>query len=90
MPAPRFQATIREALPLGERLLLSVEWANTRPALPCRVRVEGTPHTLLVLEMQASPTLWLLGQLTLIAEASAGAEWRSWPGRTLLAVETET
>ncbi|WP_425147860.1 hypothetical protein [Deinococcus sp.] len=91
MPPFSFQAIIRDALPLdgplGRRYLLSVAGATARPELPCTARIAHTPDWLTLLEIMPSPTLWLLSEVTLVAQAQGQADWRAWPGR-LLVVET--
>ncbi|GGR36342.1 hypothetical protein [Deinococcus ruber] len=88
MTAPLFRATIRDVVPLGGRFLLSVVGAGSRPQLPCRLRIEGTPTDLTLLDIVNSPTLWLLSEVTLVVEAQAQADWRSWAGRVVAEVST--
>ena len=82
-----FQAQIADVVPLGPRFLLSVRGASRRPELPCQAAVEGSDDTLLLLEMVSPPALWLLGEVTLVAEvvgpASGRPDWRRWSGRIL-------
>ncbi|ULH16401.1 hypothetical protein MF271_07380 [Deinococcus sp. KNUC1210] len=86
MTGPLFSATIRDAVPLGGRFLLSVVGAGTRPQLPCRLRIEGLPDELTLLDIVSSPTLWLLSEVTLVVEAQAQADWRGWAGRVVAEV----
>ena len=85
LPLPAFQAQIADVVPLGSRLLLSVRGANRRPELPCMASIGGSGERVRLLELVSPPTLWLLGEVTLVAEADAGAAWRGWVGRTLSA-----
>jgi len=80
------QATVTDVVPLGPRLLLSVRGLSRRPALPATGRIVQTGETLNLLDLTHSPTLWLLSEATLLAEAAPGqaANWRAWPGATLL------
>ena len=89
MNAPPFAASIRDIVPLGPRFLLSVSGASVRPQLPCRVQIGGTPDILTLLELVSSPTLWLLGEVTLVAELEGGQadiNWRGWVGRRVAEV----
>lgn len=80
------QATIVDIVPLGKWLLLSVRGLNRRPALPASGVVVQTGEWLRLLDQPGSPTMWLLSEVTLLAEPVGEVEWRCWRG-LLLAVE---
>ncbi len=77
------QATIVDVVPLGHRLLLSVRGLGRRPDLPTEAVVVGSGERLRLLDQPHSPTLWLHGEITLLAEALGEAHWRTWKGRVL-------
>ncbi|WP_424949545.1 hypothetical protein [Deinococcus sp.] len=78
------QATVMDVVPLGGRLLLSVQGLGRRPALPAGGRILQTGEQMWLLDQPHSPTLWLLSQVTLLAEVAGEANWRAWVGQTLL------
>ena len=80
------QATIVDVVPLGRLLLLSVRGLNRRPALPASGVVVQTGERLRLLDQPGSPTMWLLSEVTLLAEPVGEVEWQRWRG-LLLAVE---
>ena len=80
------QATIVDVVPLGRLLLLSVRGLNRRPALPASGVIVQTGERMRLLDQPGSPTLWLLSEVTLVAEPVGEVEWRRWRG-LLLAVE---
>ena len=80
------QATIVDIVPLGRLLLLSVRGLGRRPALPASGVVVQTGERMRLLDQQDSPTMWLLAEVTLLAEPVGEVEWRRWRG-LLLAVE---
>jgi hypothetical protein len=83
------QAIIVDVVPLGHRLLLSVRGLGRRPTLPGEAMVVGTGDRLLLLDQPHSPTLWLHGEVTLLAEARGEVNWRGWNGQVLALSEVE-
>ena len=81
------QATVMDALPLGNRLLLSVCGLGRRPALPADGLVIQTGERMRLLDQPHSPTLWLHGEVTLLAEPVGEVNWRTWKGKTLEVLE---
>ena len=81
------QATIVDALPLGNRLLLSVRGLGRRPALPAEALVIQTGERTRLLDQPHSPTMWLHGEVTLLAEPLGEVDWRHWKGKTLAIYE---
>ena len=77
------QATIVDIVPLGKWLLLSVRGLNRRPALPASGVVVQTGERLRLLDQPDSPTMWLLSEVTLLAEPAGEVEWRHWRGLVL-------
>ncbi len=77
------QATITDVVPLGRLLLLSVRGLNRRPALPASGGIVQTGERLRLLDQPDSPTLWLLSEVTLLAEPVGEVEWRRWRGLLL-------
>lgn len=77
------QATIVDVVPLGKWLLLSVRGLNRRPALPASGVVVQTGERLRLLDQPDSPTMWLLSEVTLLAEPVGEVEWRRWRGLVL-------
>ena len=77
------QATIADVVPLGKWLLLSVRGLNRRPALPASGVVVQTGERLRLLDQPDSPTMWLLSEVTLLAEPVGEVEWRRWRGLVL-------
>ncbi|GGJ75111.1 hypothetical protein [Deinococcus aquiradiocola] len=83
------QGTITDVVPLGHRLLLSVRGLGGRPALPTDAQVIQTGERLRLLDQPHSPTLWLHGEVTLLAEPHGETNWRTWTGKTLAVAEVE-
>ena len=85
------QATVMDAVPLGHLLLLSVQDLSRRPNLPADGRIIQTGERVRLLEQPESPSMWLLSQVTLLAEPLVGplgeANWRAWKGKTLEVLE---
>ena len=80
------QATIADVVPLGRLLLLSVRGLSRRPVLPASGVIVQTGERLHLLDQPDSPTMWLLAEVTLLAEPLGEVEWRRWRG-LVLAVE---
>ena len=83
------QATIVDVVPLGRLLLLSVRGLNRRPALPASGVIVQTDERMRLLEQPDSPTMWLLSEVTLLAEPVGDVDWRGWAGKTLAIYEAE-
>ena len=71
---------------LGRLLLLSVRGLSRRPVLPASGVIVQTGERLRLLDQPDSPTMWLLSEVTLLAEPQGEVDWRRWWG-LLLAVE---
>ena len=71
---------------LGRLLLLSVRGLSRRPVLPASGVIVQTGERLRLLDQPDSPTMWLLSEVTLLAEPQGEVDWRRWRG-FLLAVE---
>ncbi len=83
------QATIADVVPLGRWLLLSVRGLGRRPVLPASGVVVQTGERLRLLDQPGSPTMWLLSEVTLLAEPVGEVEWRGWRGKVLEISEAE-
>ena len=83
------QATIVDVVPLGQRLLLSVRGLGRRPALPTEAVVVVSGERLRLLDQPHSPTMWLHGEVTLLAEPMGEVNWRVWAGKTLAIYEAQ-
>ena len=77
------QATIADVVPLGRLLLLSVRGLSRRPVLPAGGIIVKTGERLHLLDQPDSPTMWLLSEVTLLAEPVGEVEWRRWWGLVL-------
>ena len=77
------QATIMDAVPLGRLLLLSVRGLTRRPELPADGQIVQTGERVRLRAQPDSPSMWLLAQVTLLAEPLGEVNWRAWKGKTL-------
>ncbi|WP_407568763.1 hypothetical protein [Deinococcus altitudinis] len=87
------QATVMDAVPLGKLLLLSVRGLGRRPDLPAEAVVMQTGDRVRLLDMPHSPSMWLLSEVTLLAEPMgvglSEVHWRAWAGKTLAIDEAQ-
>ena len=83
------QATIMDVVPVGRRLLLSVRGLGRRPDLPTEGLVIQTGDRVRLLDQPHSPSMWLLSQVTLLAEPLGEVNWRAWAGKTLAIHEAQ-
>ena len=83
------QATIVDVVPLGQRLLLSVRGLGRRPALPAAGVIVQTGEQVKLIDQPYSPTMWLHGEVTLLAEPVGEVNWRVWAGKTLAIYEAQ-
>ncbi|MGY2897096.1 hypothetical protein [Deinococcus sp. UYEF24] len=83
------QATVMDTVPLGRLLLLSVRGLTRRPNLPADGLIVQTGERVRLLEQPESPSMWLLAQVTLLAEPVGEVNWRAWKGKTLEVLEAE-
>ncbi|WP_407539900.1 hypothetical protein Q0M94_00410 [Deinococcus radiomollis] len=81
------QATIVDTVPLGRLLLLSVRGLSRRPDLPADGLIVQTGERVQLLEQPESPSMWLLSQVTLLAEPVGETNWKAWQGKTLEVLE---
>ena len=81
------QATVMDTVPVGQLLLLSVRGLGGRPTLPADGRIVQTGERLRLLEQPESPSMWLLAQVTLLAEPVGETNWKAWQGKTLEVLE---
>lgn len=89
VPAPPLRATLMDVLPVGARLLLSVQGLTRRPTLPTLAVIVQTGERVRLLDQPASPTMWLLSEVTLLAEPLEKVNWREWRGKVLEIVEPD-
>ena len=78
-----------DVVPLGRLLLLSVRGLHRRPVLPASGVIVPTGERLRLLDQPDSPTLWLISEVTLLAEPLGEVNWRGWAGKTLAIYEAE-
>ena len=81
------KGTIVDTVPLGRLLLLSVRGLSRRPDLPADGLIVQTGERVRLLEQPESPSMWLLAQVTLLAEPVGEVNWRAWKGKTLEVLE---
>lgn len=78
-----------DTLPIGPRLLLSVQGLHRRPRLPADSVIVQTGERLRLLEQPQSSANWLLWEVTLLAEPLGVVHWQQWRGLVLRVDEDE-